>query len=64
MTLTVFVQGLQKTKRKAGSQQNEENEYMSKSDENLPKLSLSKNPTLLRPCGLNATGREIIFVVS
>ena len=62
--LTVFVQKLQKTKRKAGSQHNEEKEYMSKSDENFPKLPLSKNPTQLQPCNLDGTGMEIIFVIS
>ena len=65
MTLTVFVQGLWRTKRKACSQHNEENEYTSESDGNLPDLPLPNNPvTQTRPCNLDGTGKEIKFVVS
>lgn len=37
---------------------------MSKSDENLSELPFSKNLIQMQPCGLNGTGKEIIFVVN
>ncbi len=65
MTLTVFVQGLRGTKRKASSQYDEENEYTSESDGNLPDLPLPNNQvTQTRPRGLDGMGRGIKFVVS
>ena len=51
ITLTVFIQGLQRTKRKTGSQYNKKNEYMKKSNRSLPDLPfpnryLFKSPVL------------------
>ena len=70
ITLTVFVQGLRETKRKASFQHNKESEYMGESNESLPDLSLldRRLPKLpvpqIRPQGLEGTRRGITFVVS
>ncbi len=64
MTLTVFVQELQETKRKPSSPHNEKNKYISDSN-HLPKSPLPKNPvTQTRARGLDGTGRGIKLVVS
>ena len=42
--LTVFVQVLEKIKRKTSSQYNEENEYTDKSDGSFPNLPLPNRP--------------------
>lgn len=70
MTLTIFVQKLQRLKRKAESQNNKEKVYMNKSDGDISYLPPLNKPFLKLPIlqmrfqDLDSTERKIIFVVS
>ena len=70
MTLTVFVQVLQKIKCKASSRLDKENKYTNVNNKSLPNLPLPDRPLFkflmpqTRLQSLNGTGKRITFVIS